>query len=68
MLRWNNKLKVNMPLEGHEKYKHTCCALPKGNEIVVGNKYSNRQTFKKRDMHTYLGSGGLLGFSLRGSS
>ena len=57
-----------MPLEGHEKYKHTCCALPKGNEIVVGNKYSNRQTFKKRDMHTYVRSGGLWGFSLRGRS
>ena len=56
-----------MPLEGHEKYKHTCCALPKGNEIVVGNKYSNRQTFKKRDMHTYVGSGGLWNFSLVGA-
>ena len=54
-----------MPLEGHEKYKHTCCALPKGNEIVVVNKYSNRQTFKKRDMHTYIGSGGLWGFLSR---
>ena len=36
-----------MPLEGHEKYKHTCCALPKGNEIVVQEEILKQANIQK---------------------